>query len=412
MEKTLTLQHKSSFKEKFFLELVSKMENGYLEISLPNKMIHRFGNSNSAIKADIQINSTEFYNYLFMYGDIGFGEAYEKGFWDTSDIKAVISWVIVNIDNAPTLSGSRIKSSLLNLFKFANKMVHKFRDNTIDRAKKNIEAHYDLSNEFYSQWLDESMTYSSAYYTSEDESLAEAQENKYRNLAEKLKIKANDQVLEIGCGWGGMAEFLAGKYKANVTAITISKEQYEYAVARVKRAKLEDKVNILYKDYRLVEGKYDKIVSIEMLEAVGHRFYRPFFRKINQLLKPDGLLALQVITCPDSRFKEMKNGVDWIQKHIFPGSLLPSVSALHKAMNKESDLTPVHMEEFGKDYARTLREWRDAFQAKQDKIRKLGFNEDFSRKWNYYLSYCEAAFSMRNINVMQLLYSRPNNQKL
>jgi cyclopropane-fatty-acyl-phospholipid synthase len=409
MEKILTLQHKISFKERIFLKLISKMNKGYIEITLPNKMILEFGDKNSSIHADIQILSGDFFNRLFLYGDIGFGEAYEQNLWNTSDITSVISWVIVNIENAPTLSGSKIKTIVFNLFKAGNRFIHKLRDNTISKSKKNIAAHYDLSNEFYSLWLDKSMTYSSAYFKSKESSLYDAQQEKYRMLSEKLKINNGDKILEIGCGWGGMAIHLAKNYDVEVSAITISKEQYIYAKERVKNAGLDDRVKILFKDYRLVNGKYDKIVSIEMLEAVGHRFYKPFFAKINELLTKDGLLALQVITCPDSRFKEMKKGVDWIQKHIFPGSLLPSVSALNKAMNQSSDLTPIHLEDMGKHYAQTLRLWRESFNEKIEEVNSLGFDKQFVRKWNYYLSYCESAFDMRNINVMQFLYSRANN---
>jgi cyclopropane-fatty-acyl-phospholipid synthase len=409
MEKILTLQHKISFKERIFLKLISKMNKGYIEITLPNKMILEFGDKNSSIHADIQILSGDFFNRLFLYGDIGFGEAYEQNLWNTSDITSVISWVIVNIENAPTLSGSKIKTIVFNLFKAGNRFIHKLRDNTISKSKKNIAAHYDLSNEFYSLWLDKSMTYSSAYFKSKESSLYDAQQEKYSMLSEKLKINNGDKILEIGCGWGGMAIHLAKNYDVEVSAITISKEQYIYAKERVKNAGLDDRVKILFKDYRLVNGRYDKIVSIEMLEAVGHRFYKPFFAKINELLTKDGLLALQVITCPDSRFKEMKKGVDWIQKHIFPGSLLPSVSALNKAMNQSSDLTPIHLEDMGKHYAQTLRLWRESFNEKIEEVNSLGFDKQFVRKWNYYLSYCESAFDMRNINVMQFLYSRPNN---
>ncbi|PXY01605.1 cyclopropane-fatty-acyl-phospholipid synthase [Marinifilum breve] len=411
MEKILTLQHKISFKERIFLNLISKMNKGYINITLPNKNALDFGDKNSEIKADIQIISSEFFNRLFLYGDIGFGEAYEDELWETSDITSVISWIILNIENTPSASGSNVRSLAMNLLKFTNTFIHKLRDNTISKAKKNISAHYDLSNDFYSLWLDKSMTYSSAYFKHKDSSLYNAQQEKYKMLSEKLKIKKGDKILEIGCGWGGMATYLAKNYDAEVTAITISKEQYHYAKKRVKNEGIENRVKILFRDYRLINGKYDKIVSIEMLEAVGHRFYKPFFAKINELLTKDGLLALQVITCPDSRFKEMKNGVDWIQKHIFPGSLLPSVSALNRAMNQSSNLTPIHLEDMGKHYAQTLRLWRESFNQKINDINSLGFNQQFTRKWNYYLSYCESAFDMRNINVMQLLYSRPNNLK-
>ncbi|BAX80875.1 SAM-dependent methyltransferase [Labilibaculum antarcticum] len=409
MENTLTIQQNAGFQEKIFLNFLQKMDRESIEVCLPNQSIYRFGSENSKIKADIRILSPEFYKQLFFYGDIGFGEAYEKGLWETSDITKLISWILANIDNAPSLSGSKIKTAAFNLFKWLNKMAHNFRKNTLAGSEKNIAAHYDLSNDFYSLWLDKSMTYSAAFFINEETSLYEAQQMKYQKLAEKMRLTSGDRVLEIGCGWGGMAIFMAKNFSVHVTAITISKEQYVYAKQRVENAGLEDRVSILFKDYRLVNGKFDKIVSIEMLEAVGHKFYKPFFSKVNNLLATNGLLAIQVITCPDSRFKEMKTGVDWIQKHIFPGSLLPSVSALHNAMNQSSDLTPIHLEDMGKHYAKTLRMWRDTFNQKEKEVNALGFNNLFIRRWNYYLSYCEAAFDMRNINVMQLLYSRPNN---
>ncbi|MBI9057898.1 MAG: class I SAM-dependent methyltransferase [Labilibaculum sp.] len=411
MENTIAIRQNTGFQEKIFLNLLQKMDRESIEVCLPNQNIFRLGSANAKIKADIRILSSKFYKQLFFYGDIGFGEAYEQGLWETSDITKLISWILANIDNTPNISGSKIKTGAFNLFKWLNKMSHSFRDNTLSGSKKNIAAHYDLSNDFYSLWLDKSMTYSAAYFINEETSLYEAQQMKYQKLAEKMKLTNGDRVLEIGCGWGGMAIFMAEHFSVHVTAITISKEQYTYAKQRVKNAGLEDRISILFKDYRLVNGKFDKIVSIEMLEAVGYKFYKPFFSKVNNLLAKDGLLAIQVITCPDSRFKEMKKGVDWIQKHIFPGSLLPSVSALHSAMNQSSDLTPIHLEDMGKHYAKTLRMWRDSFNKKEKKVNELGFNNLFIRRWNYYLSYCEAAFDMRNINVMQLLYSRPNNIK-
>ena len=256
------------------------------------------------------------------------------------------------------------------------------------------------------------MTYSSGYFESQQNSLYDAQQEKYKKLVEKLQIADGDKVLEIGCGWGGMAMYMASHFDVHVTGITISKEQYDYATEKVKEAGLEDKIHILFEDYRNLKGKFDKIVSIEMLEAVGYKYYKSYFQKIHELLRPQGLLAIQVITSPDSRFKDLKGSVDWIQKHIFPGSLLPSIAALNNSVNLTGDLNLMNLEEMGLHYSRTLNEWKQNFNNKISEVKSLGFNDNFIRKWNYYLSYCEAAFKMRNINVVQMVYAKPNNHTL
>ena len=253
------------------------------------------------------------------------------------------------------------------------------------------------------------MTYSSAYFKSAEDDLQDAQQQKYKQLCSSMKLKDGDSVLEIGCGWGSMAIYMVKNYNVKVTAITISKEQYHYCLNRIEKENLQDKIEFCFLDYRNVTGKYDKIVSIEMLEAVGHSYYKSFFTKINEVLKKDGILAMQIIIAPDSRYKEMKKSVDWIQKHIFPGSLLPSIGILNKSINSTSDLTLVKLKEMGIHYSKTLYLWGENFNQHKEKLTKLGFDDHFFRKWNYYLCYCEAAFKMRNINVVQLVYSRPNN---
>ena len=240
-------------------------------------------------------------------------------------------------------------------------------------------------------------------------SLEEAQFQKYDRLCKLLNLKSTDKVLEIGSGWGGNAIHIAKYYGCKVTSVTISEEQFRMATQRVKEEGLADKIEFKLLDYRKIEGKYDKIVSIEMLEAVGGNYLKTYFAKCWELLDKNGLLALQVITCPDSRFKSLKKGVDFIQKHIFPGSLLPSVGEINKAINATSELTLIDLKDFGQDYAKTLRIWRENFNACLSEVRAQGFDDTFIRKWNYYLCYCEAAFAMRNINVMQVLYSAPNN---
>jgi len=407
---TLTATRTSTgFFERVVLNALSKMTLGKLELSMPDGQTLVFGNGEHKIEAHIQVNHPDFFKSIALYGDIGFGEGYTSGLWDTNNITNVIKWVILNIENAPSITGSKVRSVALGLFKWVNKIYHVRRANTLAGSQKNISEHYDLNNDFFATFLDKTMTYSSGYFTQEDLSLEESQYAKYNRLAKQLKIKATDHVLEIGSGWGGNAIFLAKNYGCKVTSVTISKEQQKLAIERVEAEGLTDKVSIIIQDYRKIEGTFDKIVSIEMLEAVGHQYLETYFEKCQSLLKPDGIFAFQVITSPDCRYDKLRNGVDWIQKHIFPGSLLPSVAAMNKAINETGDLTLVDLKDMGLDYARTLHLWFIEFNKNLDKVKALGFDEPFIRKWNYYLNYCEAAFAMRNINVMQMVYSRPNN---
>lgn len=406
---TIALTHSPSFYERTVLDMLSKMELGRLDVQLPGGNTVSIGNGEGGIHAEMTVNDPDFFRRCVLFGDVGFGEAYTDGLWDTSSITNIIKWFLLNVDNAPNVSGSQAKTVALGMLRFFNKLSHLRRANTLDTARKNISEHYDLSNEFFALWLDPTMTYSSAYFQQEDFSLEQAQHAKYDRLSRMMKLKPEHHVLEIGSGWGGNAIHMAKNYGCKVTSITISEEQQKLATERVAAAGLSDRVKIILEDYRKLEGSFDRIVSIEMLEAVGAQFYEIYFRQVHRLLKKDGVVALQVITCPDSRFEELRRGVDWIQKHIFPGSLLPSVGAMNRAINNTGDLTLVDMKDLGQHYARTLASWRENFNRVKEKIDSLGFDERFRRKWNYYLCYCEAAFAMRNINVMQLVYSRPNN---
>ncbi len=399
---------KEGFYQKVILGLLSKMPLGQACITLPDGSEMTIGNGEGT-SCTIRIQNPDFFKRCVLYGDIGFGESYVDGDWDTDNITNVITWFLLNVDHAPTVSGSNVKSVLLNFLKSINKLYHLKRGNSITGSRKNISAHYDLNNDFFALFLDPTMTYSSAYYTKEDMTLEEAQLEKYDRLCRQLHLKPSDHVLEIGSGWGGNAIYMAKTYGCKVTTLTISEEQYKFAKERIAEEKLEDKITILVKDYRLMEGAFDKIVSIEMLEAVGEEYYTEYFKKCSDLLKKDGIFAIQAITCPDSRFESLKNGVDWIQKHVFPGSLLPSVGAINQAVNSTSNLTLVDLKDIGLHYAHTLNVWYKTFNEKLEEVKKLGFDDYFIRKWNYYLCYCEAAFAMRNINVMQLVYTRPNN---
>lgn len=389
------------------LKVMAGMNQGLLHLTLQDGEKVTIGNGEGNITANMRINDAAFYSRILLYGDVGFGEAYVDGLWDTDNITNVIKWALLNVENTPGLSGSKTKQFAFNIFNWFNRLYHNRRANTIKGSRKNIAAHYDLDNDFFASFLDPTMTYSSAYYYKEGLSLEEAQVAKYERLCQQLRITKDDHVLEIGSGWGANAIYMAKTYGCKVTSLTISQEQYKLAVARVAAAGLLDKVNIQLRDYRMMEGSFDKIVSIEMLEAVGHNYLAAYFAKCHELLKKDGILAIQVITAPDSRYDSLRKGVDWIQKHIFPGSLLPSVAAINNAVNRSGDLTMVDLKDLGLDYARTLKAWFDAF---NDHLRP-DMSAAFIRKWNYYLCYCEAAFAMRNINVMQLVYTRPNNMR-
>ena len=394
------------------LRILSKMNKGQLHLTLPEGEEFIFGGGEKTISAHIKINSPGFFKRIVLYGDIGFGDSYVDGDWDTDNITNVISWMILNVENNPAITGAGNKYSPINILNALNRVHHKFNLNTYKGSKKNISEHYDLNNDFFKLWLDESMTYSSAIFDSDTISLHEAQMNKYERICSELNIKPTDDVLEIGSGWGGFSIYAAENYGCKVTTITISEEQYTYANNLIAEKNLRDKIQILLKDYREITGKFDKIVSIEMLEAVGHEYLPVYFRKINELLKPDGAVGLQVITSHDCNYNRIRKGVDWIQRHIFPGSLLPSVGVINSTINKTSNLHLHNLKNFGFDYAKTLNVWRNSFNSNLNKVFKLNFNNSFVRKWNYYLSYCEAAFLMRNINVVQMIYTRPNNRNL
>jgi cyclopropane-fatty-acyl-phospholipid synthase len=398
----------AGFYQKIVLSSLRKMTHGGLRLVLPDGTVLHLGDPKVDATAEMWIKDADFFRRCALFGNVGFGESYVDGDWDTPDIAAVISWFILNIARTPQYGGSSGKVAFTNLLKLANRVQHLLRPNSVDKSRRNISEHYDLGNDFYSLWLDETMTYSSALFEQPGQSLADAQRAKYDALCQRLELKPGDHVLEIGCGWGGFCTHAAREYGCRVTAVTISEEQFKYAVARVAREGLSDRVEIRLQDYRHVTGQFDKIASIEMLEAVGDAFLETYFAKCHEVLKPDGLLAFQAITVPDCRHAALKKGVDWIQKHIFPGSLLLSVGRLNEAINKTGDLSMAGLQDFGLSYARTLNLWFETFNERWDEVAKQGFSESFRRKWNFYLKYCEAAFATRNISVVQAVYQRPN----
>ena len=417
----MTTQHKPAFTqpsywEKKYQEIInhyfSKMDQGRMIMHLPDGGIQKYGADESSKPAIIRVNSYDFFTKCVLYGDVGLGEAYVDGNWDTEDISAVVSWFILNVKKSPTMSGSAAQSFLINCLGVLNRVGHKLRSNTLENSKRNIHEHYDLGNDFYKLFLDKTMTYSCGYFENENSDLSEAQTAKYDRLCRKLNIQPTDHVLEIGCGWGGFAEHAASKYGCKITGITISEEQLKFARDRISSANLSQQVNLLFKDYRHVEGQFDKIVSIEMLEAVGDAYLEDYFEQCNRLLKPEGLLGIQIITCPDSRYKQLRSGTDWTQKHIFPGSLLLAQHRVAQAMENAGTLFLHSWEEFSQNYALTLKAWHERFNNALKEVRSQGFDDAFIRKWNYYLCYCHAGFTMRNVGVAQAVYTRPNNLSL
>jgi len=400
-----------SFYRSMIHKVFSPMKLGRMTMVLPDGQERIYGHG-SEIKCVVYVHNEDFFKKCVLYGDVGFGESYVDGDWDTPDITKVVQWMILNVEAHPTMMADRARRSKVNYLKTFNTIVHKLRDNTLEGSRKNISAHYDLSNDFFKTFLDSSMAYSSAYFKSASQTLHEAQLAKFELWCQKLRLKPTDHVLEIGSGWGGFAIYAAKNYGCHVTGITISKEQYEYSRQLIKEQHLEGKIDIRLEDYRHMKGQFDKIISIEMIEAVGHKFLTSYFRQIHKLLKNDGVVGLQMIISPDHRYESFRKNADWIQKHIFPGSLLPSTEAVYKAVRQTGTLGMFDWEDVSPSYARTLAIWRENFNRHSTKIKELGFDQAFIRKWNYYFSYCEGAFSMRNIGVVHAVLTRPNNYLL
>jgi len=350
-------------------------------------------------EARIIVRDFRFMRRVLGAGDIGFAEGYMAGEWETPDLSTLLTAFSLNWDRVTRVVVGQ------PLIRLANRFGHMFRANTRQGARRNIHAHYDLGNAFYSRWLDPSMTYSSARYERPGQDLALAQANKYRTLARSMELGSADHVLEIGCGWGGFAEFAAREVGARVTGITISQEQYEFARRRMFESGLAERADIRLVDYRDVEGTFDRVASIEMFEAVGERYWPAYFDKIRSALRPGGLAGLQIITIRDELFESYRRRADFIQKYVFPGGMLPSEARL-EAETRRAGLSWRGLTRFGEHYAETLADWAQRFENGWEGVRGLGFDERFHRLWRFYLSYCEAGFRTERTNVVQLSLER------
>lgn len=349
----------------------------------------------------VHIHDPAAYRQIVFGGSTGAGESFMEGRWTTTDLTGVCRAFASqpNVLNA--------MDSGLNLLKAPFRwMLHAARRNTRTGSRRNISAHYDLSNEFFAEFLDPTMTYSSGYFESQDSTMEEASIVKYDRLCRRLELKPSDHLLEIGCGWGGFACYAAKTYGCRVTGVTLSQEQYAEAQQRVVRDRLQNQVTFRVQDYRDVQGQFDKIVSIEMIEAVGPQYYGEYFRHCSKLLRPEGLFALQAITIPDQMYDFARRNVDFIKEYIFPGGGLPSIAKISELTRKETDLSVLYQEDFGAHYARTLRIWHEEFQRREGPIRKLGFDDRFIRMWRFYLSYCEAGFAERLTGVSHIVLAK------
>ncbi|MDB2410619.1 cyclopropane-fatty-acyl-phospholipid synthase family protein [Pseudomonadales bacterium] len=355
-----------------------------------------------SLVAELTIIDDAMYSAVAFNGVVGAGESYMEGYWTSPDLVKVIRFFVINMQSLDALDNQRSWLSRIGM-----RVLDRVNRNTILRAQKNISAHYDLGNDFFSLFLDQSMMYSSAVFNDDSASLYDASTAKLETICQQLKLNANDHLLEIGTGWGSMAIYAAQNFGCRVTTTTISKEQYEYALERVTALGLNDKVTVLMEDYRKLTGRYDKLVSIEMIEAVGRQYFSEYFGRCADLLKPNGLMLIQAITIADQRYEQATRAVDFIQRYIFPGGCLPSVNIIGHHVASDTDMMIVSLKDIGRDYALTLERWREQFMDKLETVRSQGFDERFIRMWEYYLCYCEGGFRERAISTVQVVMAKP-----
>ena len=382
-----------NFSDQIVFKILKDIKYGYLEITKYNGELLKFGNPNSSLKSVLKIKKPNFTFNLIKGGSVGFAESYMRDEFETDNLSNLIEITARNIKIIYKFSG------LLD-FPVVNYVRNIFIKNTRGRSKDNISKHYDLGNEFFALWLDKTLTYSSAIFDERNKDLSNAQNNKYQKLIDLIKPNDGDKILEIGCGWGGFAEYLGKKYDVKLDCITISKKQFEYAKKRIHECGLNEKVNIEIKDYRDLKNKYNSIASIEMIEAVGQNYLESYFKTIKDNLSDDGRAAIQAITIDDNMFDRYKNKTDFIQKYIFPGGFLPSKNIINKYVS-ENGLAIKSYDSYADHYSDTLAIWKNEFNKKWDLIKKQGFDLTFKRMWEFYLSYCEAGFKSKNIDLIQ-----------
>jgi len=389
------------------IQQLRQLEAGTLTIRESGMDDLIFGDGNSEHPpAELIVHHQSTWRDLLTGGSVGAAEAYVAGDWSSPDLVALLRFFTRNIDRM-----NEFEDKFSWVTKPALKGLHWLNRNTKDGSRKNISAHYDLGNNLFETFLDPTMMYSSAIYPSEESTLEEAAVHKLDTICKKLDLQPGDRVIEIGTGWGGFAIHAAKHYGCHVTTTTISKEQLELAQARVRSEGLDDKITMLFDDYRDLEGQFDKLVSIEMIEAVGPQFLDSYFSQINALLKPDGLALIQAINMPEQRYQRALKNVDFIQRFIFPGSFIPSFGAILESVRNQSNLVLTHSEDTGFHYARTLRDWCDRFMANRDALESMGYDQAFRKLWHFYFAYCEAGFSERAIGVSQLVFAKPGNKR-
>ena len=382
------------------LAVLERFRQGQLEMVLPDGSVRRFGDPEAPVHR-MQIHSPAFFRRVIRYGDIGFGEAYTDGLWNTDDLTGLLELFLVNgFRSSEEPLRARSLGALVNWFQ------HRSNRNSLRGSAQNIEAHYDLSNDFFRCFLDPTMTYSCGLFEGTGESLEDAQWRKIHTILDRALIGPEDHVLEIGSGWGTLAIEAVRRFGCRVTTITLSREQHRLVTGRIHEEGLDDRIDVRIQDYRTMEGQFDRIVSVEMFEAVGHANYGTFFASLDRLLAPRGLVVMQVITIADDNYDAYRKGVDWIQKYIFPGGLVPSVTAMLEAVTRSSALTLEQLDSYGQHYGETLRRWHHAFREQTQEVESLGFDERFRRIWEYYLCYCEAGFNRRALNLVQLVLAR------
>ena len=379
--------------------ILKELEVGKLEITLNDGRVFQIEGKNPGPSADIEIINPDFFSRLVREGENGFSESYMDGWWRTKDLIALLDVILHNNDTF----GSNLPGA--SIFRLYERLMHWVRSNNKTQAKRNIAYHYDLGNDFYQKWLDETMTYSSAFFETGKESLAQAQSKKYRLICDSLGLKRGHRVLEIGCGWGGFAEYAIKNYGVKLTGLTISKAQHEFSKKRLFQAGVSEQAEIVLRDYRDEKGSYDAIASIEMFEAVGERYWPFYFRTVRDRLKSGSRATLQIITIADELFPEYRKKVDFIQKYIFPGGMLPSKNALKDQIEK-TGLIISKSYEFGESYSKTLRLWHGQFNAVWNEISQLGFDDRFKRMWNFYFASCAAVFRSGTGDVTQVTLTK------